>query len=154
MGRSYRRDVVRKATSGRRGLGALMSWGPGKLRIRYSKESHHPAEWASGPPVEHQEKEKDITLTAIRVGVKMLQFLFGLQLPWITFSNLTNILRGTYLLKKSSCVFIIVSLWCCRWQYNTCTSTLTQSGIGNNGNEGVLHIPQNPRIRSSPSDAV
>ena len=22
------------------------------------------------------------------------------------------------LLKKSSCVFIIVSLWCCRWQYN------------------------------------
>ena len=47
-----RRDVVRKATSGRRGLGALMSWGPGKLLIRCSKESHHPAEWASGPPVE------------------------------------------------------------------------------------------------------
>ena len=52
IGRSYRRDVVGKATSGRRGLGALMSWGPEKLLIRCSKESHHPVEsWAPGPPV-------------------------------------------------------------------------------------------------------
>ena len=59
----------------RRGLGALMSCGPGKLLIRCSKESHHPAEsWATGPPVEHQENEKDTTLTSIRVGVKILQF--------------------------------------------------------------------------------
>ena len=43
------------------------------MLIRCSKESHHPAEWASGPPVEHQENEKDTTLTAIRVGVKILQ---------------------------------------------------------------------------------
>ena len=50
--RSYIRDVVRKAISGQRGLRALMSWGPEKLLIRCSKESHHPAEWASGPPVE------------------------------------------------------------------------------------------------------
>ena len=48
IGRSYRRDVIRKATSGRRGLGSLLSWGPGKLVIRCSKESHHPAEWAPG----------------------------------------------------------------------------------------------------------
>ena len=33
IGRSYRRDVVRKATSGRRVLGALMSWDPGKFLI-------------------------------------------------------------------------------------------------------------------------
>ena len=48
--------------------GPPMSWGPEKLPIRCSKESHHPAEsWAPGPPVEHQENEKDTTLTAIRV---------------------------------------------------------------------------------------
>ena len=58
-----------------------MSWGPEKMLIRCSKESHHPTEWVSGPPVEHLENEKDTTLTAIRVGVKILQFLFGLQLP-------------------------------------------------------------------------
>ena len=51
------------------------------MLIRCSKESHHPAEWDSGPPVEHLENEKDTTLTAIRVGVKIFQFLFGLQLP-------------------------------------------------------------------------
>ena len=49
--------------------------------IRCSKESHHPAEsWAAGPPVENLDNEKDTTLTAIRVGVKVLQFPFGLQL--------------------------------------------------------------------------
>ena len=65
------------------------------------------------PPVEHQENEKDTTLTAIRVGVRILQFLIGLQLPLTrkTFLNLTNEVRGTNIfLKKSSCVFIIVSL--------------------------------------------
>ncbi len=56
-------------------------WGPEKLLIRCSKESHHPAEWTPGPPVEHLENEKDTTLMAIRVGVKILQFLFGLQFP-------------------------------------------------------------------------
>ena len=34
-----------------------------------------------GPPVEHQENKKDTTLMAIRVGVNILQSLFGLQLP-------------------------------------------------------------------------
>ena len=34
-------------------LGPLMSWGPEKLLIRCSKESHHPTEsWAPGPPAE------------------------------------------------------------------------------------------------------
>ncbi len=58
-------------------------WGPEKLLIRCSKESQHPAEWTPGPPVEHQENEKDTTLTAIRVEVKILKFLLGLQHPLI-----------------------------------------------------------------------
>ena len=37
--------VVGKATSGRRGFWALMSWGPEKMLIRCRKESHPPAEW-------------------------------------------------------------------------------------------------------------
>ena len=45
---SWRRNVVGKATSGRRGLWALMSWGPEKMLIRRRKESHHPAEWPLG----------------------------------------------------------------------------------------------------------
>ena len=51
---SKRRDVVGKATPGRRGpRGPRLSWSPEKLLIRYSKESHHPAErWAPGPTVE------------------------------------------------------------------------------------------------------
>ena len=78
----YIRGVVGKATPGRRGpRETLMNWGPEKMLIRCSQESQHPAEWTPGLLVEHQENEKDPTLTAIRVGDKILQFLFGLQLP-------------------------------------------------------------------------
>ena len=52
-----------------KGLRALMIWGLEKMLIRCSKESHQPAEWTPGPPVEHREKEKDTTLKAIRMGV-------------------------------------------------------------------------------------
>ena len=72
--RSWRRDVVRKATPGRRGpREALMNWGPEKMLIRCSKGSHHPAEWtpASGEQERHN-------VTAKRVRVKILQFMFGL----------------------------------------------------------------------------
>ena len=88
--RSYRRFEVGKATPGRGALGNPDGvWGPEKLLIRCSKESQYPAEWTPGPPVEHQENEKDTMLTAIRVGVKILQFMFVLQLPltrkpWVT----------------------------------------------------------------------
>ncbi len=41
-----------------------------KMLIRCSKERQHPAEWTLGPPVEHQENEKDTTLTTIRVRVR------------------------------------------------------------------------------------
>ena len=70
IGRSYRQDVVRKATPDRRGSGPMVE----KMLIRCSKESHHPAEWASRPPVEHQENKKDTTLTAITVGSKYCSF--------------------------------------------------------------------------------
>ena len=74
IGWSWRRDVVRKTTPGRKGpWEALMNWGPEKMLIRCSKESQHPAEWTPGPPVEHQENEKDTTLTTISLGVKILQ---------------------------------------------------------------------------------
>ena len=63
----FERDVLGKATPGWRGLVPLMNWGPEKMLIRCSKESQHPAEWTPGPPVEHQENEKDTTLMAIRV---------------------------------------------------------------------------------------
>ena len=33
-------------------------------------------------------------------------------------------------------------------------TTLSQSEPGSNGNEGVLHIPQNSKTRASLSDAV
>ena len=71
-----------------KGLGALMNWGPEKILIGCNKESHHPAEWALGLRWASK-NEKDTTLTAIRVEVKILQFLFGLQLPltrkpWVT----------------------------------------------------------------------
>ena len=114
--RSYRRDVVRKATPGRRvPREALMSWGPEKMLIRCSKESQHPAEWIPGPPVEYPESEKDTTLTAIRVGVKILQFMFGLQHPltrkhWITFSKPCNKVRDKYFvfLRLYYCVVIML----------------------------------------------
>ena len=44
-----------------KGLGALMNWGPEKMLMRCSKGSHHPEEWASRPPVEHQENKKGTT---------------------------------------------------------------------------------------------
>ena len=90
VGDGDRRVVVGKATPGRRGpQEPWLNWGPEKMLIRCSKESQHPAEWTPGPPVEHEENEKDTTLTAIRVKVKILQFMFGLQLllthkPWVT----------------------------------------------------------------------
>ena len=86
IGRSYRRDMVGKATPGRRGSGPPIE----KLLIRCSKESHHPAEWATGPSVEHQENEKDTTLTAIRMGSYSLCSVSSSVLAsksWVTFSN-------------------------------------------------------------------
>ena len=51
----------RKSHTRQKGPGALMSWGPEKMLVRCNKESHHTAEWAPRPPVEHQENKKDTT---------------------------------------------------------------------------------------------
>ena len=64
-----------------------------------------------------------------------MKFMFGLQhpltcKPWITLSNPFNKVRGEYFSKEGflrlyhasfihASVFIMVSLWCCRWLYNT-----------------------------------
>ena len=107
-----------------------MCWGPEKMLIRYSKGSQHPAEWTPGPPVEHQENEKDTTLTALRVGDQNIAVSVRSPAPPHT-QTLSNPFRTlaikwevNILLKKSSCVFIIVSLWCCRWRYNTVCAVL------------------------------
>ena len=57
--RIYRRDVVGKATLGRRGPRDPRLSFRDQLVIRCSNESHHPAEsWASGPPVEQPWRTK------------------------------------------------------------------------------------------------
>ena len=75
VGEADRRDVVRKATPGRRGpREPRWSLGSREMLIRCSKESQHPVERTPGPPAEHQENKKDTTPTAIRVEVKIFQF--------------------------------------------------------------------------------
>ena len=100
-----------------------MSWGPEKMLIRCSKESQHPAEWTPGPPVEHQ-NEKD-NVAGQKSGGQNIAVSVRSPAPSHT-QTLSNPFRTLAIkwevhifLKKSSCVFIIVSLWCCRWQYNT-----------------------------------
>ena len=72
--------------------------------------------------------------------------MFGLQLPLTvkphtTLSNPCNKVRGKYFVKEvflrlpsyvslCRCVLIIVSWWCCRWQYNTSKSNETDSDNG------------------------
>ena len=89
IGQSYRRDVVRKATSGRRGLGSLMSWGPGKLLIRCRKKAitqqSGPLGLRSSSPAERERHNAD----GHKSGGQNISVLFGLQLPltrkpWVT----------------------------------------------------------------------
>ena len=75
VGESYRREGSGKPHPAERALGNPDGvWGPERLLIRCSKESQHPAELTPGTTVEHQENEKDTTLTAISLGVKIFQF--------------------------------------------------------------------------------
>ena len=90
-----------------------MSWGQEKLLTRCSRESQQ-----SGPlgrrlssPGERERHNAD----GHKSGGQNIAVMFGLQLPLTVethtiLSNLANKLRGMYFLKKSSCVFIIVSL--------------------------------------------
>ena len=148
IGRSYRRDVVGKATSGWRGIWALMSWGLEKMLIRCRKESHHPAEWPLDLRFSSPGKQERHNVTAISLRVKILQFLFGLQLPLTvkphtTFSNPCNRVRGKYFVKEvflrlyhcvccslrryvsSIYIYIYISAWIYRGQYNTNAKKMT-----------------------------
>ena len=64
------------------------------------------------------------------MGDKILQFLFGLQLPltrkpWITFSNPCNKVRGTYFVKE---VFLRLSLLLCCYDYEHTTHAKAHFG--------------------------
>ena len=126
IGRSYRRDVVGKATPGRMGpRDPRWSFGD-QLVIRCCKESHHPAKsWAHGPPVEQQWRTRktlrwrpwewgSIYCSSVRSPAP--SHTQTLSNP---FRTLTIKLEVHIFLKKSYRVFIIVSLWCCIWEYNT-----------------------------------
>ncbi len=76
-----------------KGPGALMRWGPEKTLIRCRASG-----WASGERERHNVDDH-------KYGVKILLFLFGLQLPltrkpWTTLSNPYNKVRGIYFYKE------------------------------------------------------
>ena len=79
------------------------------MLIRCSKESHHPAEWVSGPPVEHQENKKDTTLMAIRVGSKYCSYV---QSPTPTLTQTLNNLFQTLQIKWE--VYFVKEVFTCR----------------------------------------
>ena len=115
-----RRDGVGKATTGRRGSGPPIELRSREDADKMQERKPSPSRvglWASGWASGEQERHN---ADGHKKRVKILQFLFGLtRKPWITLSNPCNNVRGTYFYKESSlvCLFI-VSLWCCRWQYN------------------------------------
>ena len=66
------------------------------------------------PPVEQHKRTRKTQRDGHNRGVKILQFIFGLQLPltcnpWTTLSNPCNKERSKILLKKSSCAFLHAS---------------------------------------------
>ena len=98
-----------------KGLGALMSWGPEKMLIRCRKESHHPAEWPLGLRLSSPGEQERHNADGHKFWGQNIPVMFGLQQPlasklWTTLSNLTNKVRGKYLLKKSSCV-VYYCIW-------------------------------------------
>ena len=82
------------------------------MLIRCSKESQHPAERTPGPPVEHQENEKD-NVDGHKNGSQNISVLFGLQLPltrkpWVTLFEPCNKVRGTYIYKEVLRVYLLL----------------------------------------------
>ena len=105
---SWRRDVVRKAASGWRGLWALMSWGPEKLLIRCRKESHHPAEWPLDLRLSIKEQERH-NVTAISLESKYYSLCsvsssLSHANPEQPFRTLAIKWEVNIFVKKSSCV--------------------------------------------------
>ena len=117
IGRSYRRDVVRKATQAEGARGPRLSCDPGKLLIRCSKESHHPAEswvlgpgWASGERERHNVDGHKSGGQNIAVSVRSPTPSHS-RTPHNPFEPLQIKCEVHIFLKKSSRVFIVVSLW-------------------------------------------
>ena len=122
-----------------------MSWGPEKMLIRCSKESQHPAEWTPGPPVEHQENEKDTTLTAIREGSKYCSYVRSptpsytqtlsnpfrtLAIKWEVYICKEVFLCVSISLRRYvSSIYMYISAWIGRWQYNIYTNPLISPGM-------------------------
>ena len=114
---SWRWDVVGKATSGRRGLWALIFWGLEKMLIRCCKESHHPAEWPLGLRLSIWERERH-NADGHKFGVKIFQICLvssslshaNLEQPFRTLAIKWEVY---ILLKKSSCAFIIACICLC-----------------------------------------
>ena len=134
-------NVLEKATSGRRGLWALMSWGPEKMLIRCRKESHHPAEWPLGFRLSSPGERERHNADGHNIWVKIFQLCsvssslshVNLEQPLRTLAIKWEV---NILLKKSSsvchyhCVFviacvclIIVSLWYGTWEFNPIIAT-------------------------------
>ena len=113
---SWRRDVVRKATSGRRGLEALMSGGPEKMLIRCNKESQHRAEWALGLRLSSPREQERHNVTAISLGSKYFSSVrppapSHMQPLNNPFEPLQIKWEVNILLKKTSCVFLRASVF-------------------------------------------
>ena len=62
-------------------LGALMNWGPEKMLIRCSKESHHPAEWSLGIRLSSTGEQERHNVDGHKSGGQNISVLFSLQLP-------------------------------------------------------------------------
>ena len=77
IGRSYRRDVVRKATPRPKVLGALMNWGPEKLLIRCSRSPSRVVLWDSDWASGERERHN---VDCHKSGGQNVAVMFGLQL--------------------------------------------------------------------------
>ena len=102
---SWRRNVVGKATSGRRGFWALMSWGPEKMLIRCNKESQHRAEWIPGLRLSIRRTRKTQRDGHKSEGSKYYSLCsvsssLSHANPTQPFRTLTNKVRGIYICKE------------------------------------------------------
>ena len=126
VGDGDRRDVVRKATPDRRGP-REPRWSLGSREDADKMQSRKPAPsrveprasgWASGERERHnidghKNGGQNIAVSVRSPAPSHTQTLSN------PFRTLAIKWEVNILLKKSSCIFIIVSLWCCRWRYNS-----------------------------------
>ena len=98
-----------------------MNWGPEKMLIRCSKESQHPAEWTPGLRLSTRRTRKT-QRDGHNSWVKILQFMYGLQLPLTvkphtTLSNPCNKVRGKYFVKEVFLRLLFIASVCIQHIY-------------------------------------